>query len=151
MVTEGEEAPNFELNDHNGNVVKLSDYRGKWVILYFFPKAFTSGCTTETREFSRLWDEFEKMGVTVFGISTDSVETQRKFAEKYGVRFRLLSDHDKATARAYGVLRATGTAERVTFIINPEGKVVKVIRGVKPNEHPIKALEYLKTMIKGNG
>ncbi|WP_291765932.1 peroxiredoxin [Caldivirga sp. UBA161] len=150
MVKEGEEAPNFELKDNNGGVVKLSDYRGRWIVLYFFPKAFTSGCTIEAREFSRLWDEFEEMSVIVLGISTDPVETQRKFAEKYGVRFKLLSDYDKSVSKAYGVLRATGTAERVTFIINPEGKIVKVIKGVKPNEHPLKALEYLRAVIKGN-
>ncbi|ABW01076.1 peroxiredoxin [Caldivirga maquilingensis] len=150
MVKEGEEAPNFELSDHNGSTIRLSDYRGRWIVLYFFPKAFTPGCTIETKEFSRLWDELEKMGVTVFGISTDSVETQRKFAEKYGVKFKLLSDHDKNASKAYGVLGLIGMAERVTFIINPEGKVVKVIKGVKPDEHPVKALEYLRAVIKVN-
>ncbi len=91
-------------------------------MLYFFPKAFTSGCTRETQEFTRLWDEFEKLGVTVLGISIDSVSTQRRFAEKYGVKFKLLSDSQKRVSQAYGVLRPTGTAERVTFIINPEAR-----------------------------
>ena len=144
MVAEGEEAPDFELQSHDGETVKLSNYRGRWVVLYFFPKAFTSGCTRETQEFARLWDEFERLGVVVFGISTDSVSTQRKFAEKYGVKFKLLSDSEGRVSQAYGVLRPTGTAERVTFIISPEGKVVKVIRRVKPEEHPVRALEFLK-------
>ena len=144
MVNEGEEAPDFELQSHDGEVVKLSSYRGKWVVLYFFPKAFTSGCTRETQEFARLWDEFGKLGVVVFGISTDSVSTQKKFAEKYGVKFKLLSDSERRVSQAYGVLRPTGTAERVTFIISPEGKVAKVIRRVKPEEHPAKALEFLR-------
>lgn len=78
MVSEGDDAPNFQLRDHEGNLVKLSDYRGKWVVLYFFPKAFTPGCTLETKEFSRLWNNFEELGVIVFGISTDNVETQRR-------------------------------------------------------------------------
>ncbi len=123
MVNESEEAPDFELQSHDGGeTVRLSSYRGgRWVVLYFFPKAFTSGCTRETQEFARLWGEFEKLGVVVLGISTDSVSTQRRFAEKYGVKFKLLSDSEKRASQAYGVLRPTGgTAERVTFIINPE-------------------------------
>ncbi|MFB6471174.1 MAG: peroxiredoxin [Vulcanisaeta sp. AZ3] len=144
MPNEGEEAPDFELESHDGNKVRLSDYRGKWVILYFFPKAFTSGCSRETQEFAITWDEFERLGAIVFGISTDTVSTQKKFAEKYGAKFKLLSDHNKEVSRIYGVLRRTGTAERVTFIINPEGKIAKIIRNVKPEEHPKIALEYLR-------
>ncbi|MFP3281173.1 MAG: redoxin domain-containing protein, partial [Vulcanisaeta sp.] len=83
-----------------------------------------------------------------FGISTDTVSTQRRFAEKYGVKFKLLSDHNKDVSRAYGVLRPTGTAERVTFIISPEGKVAKVIKNVKPKEHPVRVLEYLNQVTK---
>lgn len=148
MVNEGEEAPDFELPDQDNNKVRLSEYRGRWVILYFFPKAFTPGCTIETKEFSSLWNEFNKLGVEVFGISVDSVSTQRRFAAKYGAQFKLLSDKEKSVSRAYGVLRPTGTAERVTFIINPEGKVAKVIKNVSPGEHPRKALEYLSTVLK---
>ncbi|BDR91044.1 peroxiredoxin [Vulcanisaeta souniana] len=144
MVNEGEEAPDFELKSHDGETIRLSNYRGRWIVLYFFPKAFTSGCTRETQEFTRLWDEFEKLGVVVLGISTDPASTQRKFAEKYGVKFKLLSDSEKRASQVYGVLRPTGTAERTTFIINPEGKVAKVIRRVKPEEHPAKALEFLR-------
>ena len=77
MVAEGEDAPDFELQSHTGETIRLSDYRGRWVVLYFFPKAFTSGCTRETQEFARLWNEFEIRGVTVFGISTDTVDTQK--------------------------------------------------------------------------
>ncbi|WP_069808355.1 peroxiredoxin [Vulcanisaeta thermophila] len=149
MPNEGEEAPDFEALDQDGNRVRLSDHRGKWVVLYFFPKAFTPGCTRETQEFSTLWNEFAKLGVEVFGISVDSVNTQRRFAERYGVKFKLLSDKDKSISRAYGVLRSTGTAERVTFIINPDGKVAKVIKDVKPEEHPRKALEYLSKALGG--
>jgi len=148
MVAEGEDAPDFELQSHDGEAIRLSNYRGKWVVLYFFPKAFTSGCTRETQEFARLWNDFEGRGITVFGISTDTVSTQRRFAEKYGVKFKLLSDHNKDVSRAYGVLRLTGTAERVTFIISPEGKVAKVIKNVKPEEHPIRVLEYLNQVTK---
>ncbi|PLC63163.1 peroxiredoxin [Vulcanisaeta sp. EB80] len=148
MVAEGEDAPDFELQSHDGEAIRLSNYRGKWVVLYFFPKAFTSGCTRETQEFARLRNEFEIRGVTVFGISTDTVDTQKKFAEKYGVKFKLLSDHGKDVSRRYGVLRPTGTAERVTFIISPEGKIAKIIRNVKPEEHPVRVLEYLNQVTK---
>lgn len=147
MPNEGEEAPDFELPDQDGNKVKLSDYRGKWVVLYYFPRAFTSGCTREIQEFVKLWSEFSRLGVEVFGISVDSVSTQKRFAEKYGAKFKLLSDKERSVSRSYGVLRPTGTAERVTFIINPEGKIAKVIRNVKPEEHPRKALEYLSTVL----
>ncbi len=144
MIKEGDEAPDFELQSHDGGTVKLSNYRGKWVVLYFFPKAFTSGCTRETQEFARTWEEFEKIGAVVLGISTDTVSTQKRFAEKYGVKFKLLSDHEKKVSQSYGVLRPTGTAERVTFIVDPSGKVVKVLSRIKPEEHPIKALEFIK-------
>lgn len=148
-MTEGEEAPDFELESHDGSKVKLSDYRGRWVILYFFPKAFTPGCTRETKEFTALWDELEKLGTMVFGISTDTVDTQRRFAERYGVKFKLLSDHSKEVTRKYGVLGLVGLAERVTFIIGPDGKIMKIIRNVRPDEHPKRALEYLRQAIGG--
>jgi peroxiredoxin Q/BCP len=147
MVSEGSPAPNFRLVSHDGSVVELSELRGRYVVLYFYPKAFTSGCTLETQEFSRLWNEFEKMNVVVLGISTDSQETQRRFAEKYGVRFRLLSDKEGNVAKAYGILRPTGTAERVTFIVDPEGRIVKIIRNVRPDEHPRIAMDYLRQLI----
>lgn len=141
-------APDFKLISHDGTEVRLSELRGRYVVLYFYPKAFTSGCTLETQEFSKLWDDFERMGVIVLGISTDSPETQRRFAEKYGVRFKLLSDRGGDVARLYGVLRPTGSAERVTFIVDPEGKVVRVIRNVRPDEHPRIAMNYLRQVIK---
>ncbi len=150
MVTEGELAPDFELDGHDGERVRLSGYRGRWVVIYFFPKAFTPGCTLETQEFSKLWNEFSRYGVVVLGVSTDSVGTQRRFAEKHKVVFKLLSDSKGEVSKKYGVLRPTGTAERVTFIVDPDGKVVKVIKNVKPDEHPAKALEYIKEALQAH-
>ncbi len=150
MVTEGELAPDFELDGHDSERVRLSGYRGRWVVIYFFPKAFTPGCTLETQEFSKLWNEFSRYGVVVLGISTDSVDTQRRFAEKHKVGFKLLSDSKGEVSKKYGVLRPTGTAERVTFIVDPDGKVVKVIKNVKPDEHPAKALEYIKEALQAH-
>ncbi len=150
MVTEGELAPDFELDGHDGERVRLSGYRGRWVVIYFFPKAFTPGCTLETQEFSKLWNEFSRYGVMVLGISTDSVGTQRRFAERHKVGFKLLSDSKGEVSKKYGVLKPTGTAERVTFIADPDGKVVKVIKNVKPDEHPAKALEYIKEALQAH-
>ena len=150
MVTEGELTPDFELDGHDGERVRLSGYRGKWVVIYFFPKAFTPGYTLETQEFSKLWNEFSRYGVVVLGVSTDSVGTQRRFAEKHKVEFKLLSDSKGEVSKKYGVLRPTGTAERVTFIVDPDGKVVKVIKNVKPDEHPAKALEYIKEALQAH-
>lgn len=147
MVKEGDYAPDFRLKAHDGGEASLSGLRGRWVVLYFFPKAFTPGCSAETDSFSRLWNEFSRINVVVLGISRDSVETLRRFADKYGVAFKLLSDSDGSVAKAYGVLRMSRLADRVTFIIGPDGRVAKVIKGVRPNEHPVKALEYVKQQL----
>jgi peroxiredoxin Q/BCP len=135
------EFPDVELEAHTGE--KISPARVPRAVVYFFPKAFTQGCTRETIRFNELYPRFRERGYEVFGVSTDGVETLKKFAEKYKVQFKLLSDKDGRLASRLGILRPTGTAERVTYILN-DGKVVHILRGLRSaEEHADKALELI--------
>lgn len=133
--------PDVELEAHTGE--RVSPARVEKAVVYFFPKAFTQGCTRETIRFNELYDKFKAKGFEVFGVSTDSVETLRKFAERYGVRFKLLSDRGGALASQLGILRPTGTAERVTYIL-VQGEIVHVLKGLRSaDEHADKALSLI--------
>jgi len=146
VVQVGDPVPDLELETTAGKV-RLSQLRGRKVVLYFFPKAFTMGCTRELKRFAELYEEFRKAGAEVIGVSVDSLETQRKFAERHGARFPLASDAKKEVSKAFGALRATGTAERVTFVIGPDGVIRQVIRGLKKaEEHADRALEAVKSL-----
>jgi peroxiredoxin Q/BCP len=135
------EFPDVELEAHTGE--KISPARVPRAVVYFFPKAFTQGCTRETIRFNELYPRFRERGYEVFGVSTDGVETLKKFAEKYKVQFKLLSDKDGRLASRLGILQPTGTAERVTYILN-DGKVVHILRGLRSaEEHADKALELI--------
>ncbi|MCI4447334.1 MAG: peroxiredoxin [Pyrobaculum sp.] len=135
------EFPDVELEAHTGE--KISPARVPRAVVYFFPKAFTQGCTRETIRFNELYPRFREKGYEVFGVSTDGVETLKKFAEKYKVQFKLLSDKDGRLASQLGILRPTGTAERVTYILN-DGKVVQILRGLRSaDEHADRALELI--------
>ncbi|AAC06726.1 peroxiredoxin [Aquifex aeolicus] len=143
-IQEGQPAYLFSLNNHEDKVVNLSDYKGKWVVLYFYPKADTPGCTTQAKEYTKLMPEFEKLNVKVFGISTDSVEKIRRFREKYGLTVEFLSDPEGIVAKAYGVTLIAGLCSRDTVIINQNLIVEKIYRGVSPSADPHKVLEYIK-------
>ena len=135
------EFPDIELTAHTGE--KISPSKTPKAIVYFFPRAFTQGCTKETIRFNELYDEFLKKGYEVYGVSTDGVETLRKFAERYRVRFKLLSDEGGRLASTLGILKPSGSAERVTYILNG-GKVAHVLRGLKSaDEHADKALSLI--------
>ncbi|EWG07488.1 MAG: thioredoxin peroxidase [Candidatus Aramenus sulfurataquae] len=141
----GQEAPDFEAESNQGTV-KLSSLRGKKVVLYFYPKSFTPGCTRELQRFTELYSEFKQNNAEVVGVSVDSVSTQKRFAEKYNAPFPLVSDKEKKVATLYGVLNEKGTsAQRVTFVIDENGKVVAVLRNLKKaEEHADRALEIIK-------
>jgi len=148
-VETGFKAPDFELPSHDGGRVRLSDFKGRVVVLYFYPRAMTPGCTREGVRFNQLIDEFERIGAVVLGVSTDTVDDNRRFAERMGFKFRLLSDVDGRVAKAYGVLKEAGGeiyAERVTFVIDSEGVVRAVIKGVSPEEHAERALREAKRL-----
>ncbi|BEP16797.1 peroxiredoxin [Pyrofollis japonicus] len=150
VLSPGQEAPDFEAVLHTGEKIRLSDLRGKIVVLYFYPRAMTSGCTREAQRFNELLPEFEKLGAVVLGASTDPPERNKRFAEKLGLRFKLISDPEGKIASLYGVLKE-GTkrpsAQRVTFIINRDGKIVEVLKNIRPAEkHADLALEAVKRL-----
>ncbi len=148
----GMDAPDFEAVAHTGERVRLSQFRGRTVVLYFYPRAMTPGCTREGVRFNELLDKFEEAGAVVLGISTDPVDANRRFAEKMGFRFKLLSDPEGRISEAYGTLRRGPgglSSERVTFVIGPDGKVRAVLSNIRPAEkHADLALEEVLKMSK---
>lgn len=150
MVREGDLAPDFEAVEVNGGKLRLSSLRGRYVILYFYPKAMTPGCTREGIRFNELIEEFKELGVEVIGISTDPIDVNRRFSERHGFKFKIISDVDGSISRAYGVLREDSfTAERTTFIIDPEGRVRAVLANIRPAEkHADEALRVVKSLVE---
>lgn len=143
MLRLGDLAPDFAIPKADGSTRLLSSYRGRRVILYFFPKANTTGCTRETRGFAERYDELQQAGVEVIGVSVDSAETQADFARKCGSRFPMVGDPSKEIARAYGVLGLLGLAKRVTFFLDSEGRVLEIVEGMLPSPHLTKAAEWI--------
>ena len=150
MVSEGSPAPDFDLASDAGEHVKLSDLRGKPVVLYFYPKDDTPGCTTEACEFRDAYDRFREQGVEILGVSPDTEASHQKFKSKYELPFTLLADPDHRAAEAYGVWKEKRNygktymgVERSTFIIDAEGKVAKAMRGIRPAGHAAQVLETL--------
>lgn len=141
MTKVGEFAPDFTARTQDGAVFSLSSLRGGPVALYFFPKANSTGCTIETRAFADHYEELQKAGWSVVGISVDSVATQKRFADKCHAGFRLVADSDRAIARSYEVLGFLGFARRVTFLLGPDGRVVEVISSMLPSLHVDRTLE----------
>jgi len=135
MLGVGDLAPDFSIPIADGSTRPLSSYRGRPVILFFFPKANTSGCTMETRGFSERYSQFQKTGIEVIGVSVDSVETQSAFGQKCGSRFPLLGDPGRDVVRKYGVLGFLGMAKRVTFLIDAEGRIRGRVEGLLPGPH----------------
>jgi peroxiredoxin Q/BCP len=135
MIGPGDIAPDFELASSAGGTVKLSELRGHSVVLYFFPESDTPTCTIETKAFRDLNPQLEGKGVKVLGVSVDDIEAQKRFASKCGLPFPLLADPSKATTRSYGVLGRFGTALRVTFFIDPDGKVADVVESSSAKPH----------------
>ncbi len=142
MVEEGKPAPDFSLTSDTGETISLASLRGKPVVLYFYPKDDTPGCTAQACGIRDSWGEFERRGAVVLGVSPDGVASHVKFKQKYGLPFPLLADAGHEVAEAYGVWVEKSMLgkkymgiERSTFVIAPDGTVAKVMRKVKPNEH----------------
>ncbi len=147
MLRVGDEAPHFEVLDQDGRTFRLKDYRGKWVVLYFYPKDETPGCTAEACAFRDSMDEFRSRGVEVVGISTQSVDSHRAFAANHDVNFPLLADEDREVSRLYGTLGILGVSRRVTYIVNPDGHIVDVYRSeVRPRSH----VERVRGILQAN-
>ena len=150
MPQVGDVAPDFSLQDQHGNTVRLADHHGRPVVLYFYPKDDTPGCTTEACNFRDDIFQFREMGVEVVGVSLDDVESHKAFAEKYSLPFALLSDADQTVAKAYGVLTKSGPmsyAKRETFVIAPDGTVAKHYAEVKAAEHSDQVLQDVKALM----
>lgn len=149
QVAAGEPAPEFELPDQNGQLHSLEDYRDQWVVLYFYPKDETPGCTTEACEFRDNIFAYKDLNAQILGISLDDVDSHKSFAENHGLPFPLLADVDGTTAVAYGVkTRILGitVAKRQTFIIAPDGTIAKHYEKVDPADHSKQILADLKAL-----
>ncbi len=136
-------APDFRLTDQDGRRVSLSDLRGKWVVLYFYPKDDTPGCTVEAKGFEELRGEFENEGVVILGVSRDDITSHKKFCTKHGLNFHLLADTKGEVIKMYGAAGGVFT-RRITYLINPEGKISFVWKKVKPNGHAGEVLKKLR-------
>ena len=153
MLAVNAKAPDFTLTNQQGESVSLSDFIGKKVILYFYPKDNTPGCTRQACAFATNYEAFQKNGVVVIGISKDGIESHRKFAEKYNLPFILLADPDLEAIKAYGVWqekklygKTSMGVVRTTFIINEAGNVEKIMPKVKPDTNAAEILGYLKIL-----
>ncbi|ANB60168.1 thioredoxin-dependent thiol peroxidase [Anoxybacteroides amylolyticum] len=151
MLLIGNLAPDFTLPASNGTMVSLSDFRGKFVVLYFYPKDMTPGCTAEACDFRDYYDQFRNLNAVILGVSTDSVERHQKFVEKYALPFLLLADEQHEVAERYGVWKHKKNfgkeymgIERSTFVIDEEGRLLREWRGVKVKGHVEEALAYIR-------
>ncbi|GAE37643.1 thiol peroxidase [Halalkalibacter akibai JCM 9157] len=157
MVEVGKEAPQFSLPANNGQTVSLDSYKGKNVILYFYPKDMTPGCTTQACDFRDKTEDFSELNTVILGVSPDPVARHEKFIEKYNLPFLLLADEDHQVAEAYGVWTLKKNfgkeymgIERSTFIIDKDGVLVKEWRKVKVKDHVEEALSYVRSELESN-
>ena len=147
----GAAAPSFNLTTNEGKQVSLNDFKGKWVVLYFYPKDFTSGCTLEARNFQRDLAKYEAANAVILGVSVDTAESHKEFCAKEGLNFKLLSDTDAKVSEQYGsVMEYQGAklSARNTFLIDPQGKVAKVFEKVKVAGHSDEVLAALASLQK---
>jgi peroxiredoxin Q/BCP len=155
MLKEGDLAPDFCLSDEEGKEVCLSSLKGKWVILYFYPKDNTSGCTKEAISFTERIEDFKRLNAEVLGLSKDSVKSHLSFKNKHGLKVKLLSDESAEVLKKYGAWgkkkmygREVEGAIRTTFLIDPNGRIRKIWRNVKVDGHVDQVFEALKELIK---
>ncbi len=150
----GSLAPDFKLSDQSGKVHQLADYVGKWLLIYFYPKDNTPGCTTEACTLRDAWSALSDSGAVVLGVSADSVASHERFAKKFKLPFPLLADEDKEMIQTYGVLVEKSMfgkkflgIKRSSFLIDPKGKIAKIYPKVKPSEHAQEVLQDLAKLI----
>ncbi len=151
MPSAGQVAPTFTLPSQDGSQIALDSFRGKWVVLYFYPKDMTQGCTIEAHNFQRDLSKYEALNAVIVGVSVDTPDSHKQFCTKEGLTFRLLADPEHKVVDEYGSLGHFGTmtiAQRNTFLINPEGKIVKVWTKVDPQHHSEEVLQELAELKK---
>lgn len=147
----GSSAPDFSLTSNDGSQVSLKDYKGKWVVLYFYPRDFTSGCTLEAQNFQRDLAKYQNAGAIILGVSVDSAQSHKDFCAKEGLNFKLLADPDAKVSAQYGSAmeyQGSKMAARNTFLINPKGEIARVYTGVKPAAHSEEVLKDLDVLKK---
>ena len=147
----GNAAPEFILPSQDGKPISLKDFRGKWVVLYFYPKDFTSGCTVEAHNFQRDQEQYAQRNTVVLGVSVDSVDSHKRFCAKEGLNFKLLADSDHKVESEYGSLVNLGVAKiaaRHTFVIDPQGTIARAYTSVSPNKHSQELLAALDELQK---
>lgn len=143
----GDEAPDFRAASTTGAELTLADFAGNWLVLYFYPKSFTPGCTAEACSLRDGYAAIQETGARILGVSVDKLETQRKFKAEHRLPFELLADSDAAVARAYGVSAMMGAmARRVTFLITPDGRIARIIEDVKSAQHDEQVLSALREL-----
>lgn len=144
-------APTFKLTSNEGKQINLAKYKGKWVVLYFYPKDFTSGCTLEAHNFQRDLDKYKKLHAVILGVSVDTAESHKSFCTKEGLNFKLLADTDAKVSEQYGSVmdyKGTKLSARNTFIIDPKGKIARVFVKVSPAGHSDEVLAALAELRK---
>jgi peroxiredoxin Q/BCP len=147
----GQAAPDFTLPSQDGSKISLHDFSGKWVVLYFYPKDGTSGCTIEAHNFQRDIARYEQLGAVIVGVSVDSADSHKDFCAKQGLTFKLLSDTEKQVSRQYGSLTnllGFKISARNTFLVSPSGKIAKVWTGVSPATHSGEVLKQLDQLAR---
>lgn len=152
-IKNGDKAPNFKLKDQYDNIHKLSDYKGGWLLIYFYPKDSTPGCTVEGQVITDHWKAFKKAKLAVLGVSADTVASHKKFSEKYKFPFPLLADTEKEMVKDYGAWkmkkfmgRESMGILRISFLIDSKGKIRKIYEKVKPKEHATEVLADIKEL-----
>lgn len=144
----GQQAPDVMLPSQDGSPVNVKDFRGKWVVLYFYPKDNTPGCTIEAHNFERDLAKYEAANAVIVGVSVDSTDSHKDFCAKQNLTFKLLADTEKKVSEDYGSLRNNAVSARNTFLIDPSGKIAKVWTGVSPAKHSEEVLEALSGLSK---
>jgi peroxiredoxin Q/BCP len=139
----GQQAPDFSLASQEGSPVSLKQFRGKWVVLYFYPKDMTQGCTIEAHNFQQDLPKYDHANAVIVGVSVDSTDSHKEFCAKESLTFKLLADTDKKVVDQYGSLGPRGVASRNTFLVDPTGKIAKVWTGVNPSKHSEEVLAAL--------
>lgn len=147
----GQPAPVFDLPDQDGVFHQLKEYQGKWLVLYFYPKDDTPGCTVEAKNFTSDYKAIEQLGAVVVGVSLDDIESHKTFAQKYNIPYTLLADKDEVMSTAYNVVKNIPLmhyAKRQTFVISPQGVIVKFYENVSPESHTAEVISDLKKIIE---
>jgi len=148
MLKVGDIAPSFEAVNQEGKTLKLEDFKGKWVVLYFYPKDDTPGCTIEAKGFESLRNEFEKEGAVILGVSKDDINSHKKFCTKYGLNFHLLADTDAKIIESYGAKGILFT-KRMTYLISPDGRIAYIWKKVNPQGHAEEVLNKIRELKDG--